>query len=90
MISEWVLRAIRENRREFLGQAVFPGGSASSDPGFAFGGEGVELFGAAMFDEAFLDPGGQLLLARGARMALGNRAERAHEQRAEFEGVGGF
>lgn len=60
------------------------------DPVFALGGEGVEFFGAAVLEEAFLDPRGEQLLVHGPRMALGNCAEGAHEEGAQLEGLGGF
>lgn len=60
------------------------------DPGFALGGEGVEFFGAAVGDEALLDPHGEQLLVHGARMALGNGAKGAHEEGPQLEGLGGF
>lgn len=65
-------------------------GEGLLDPVFALGGEGVEFFGRAVCDEALFDPGGELLLVHGARMALGNRAEGAHEQRLQLEGQLGF
>lgn len=68
------------------------------DPRFALGGEGVEFFVAAttsacasaLFDETCLDLGGELLRARSAGMALGDLAQRAHEQGLQFEGLGGL
>ena len=60
------------------------------DPGFALGGEGVEFFGGVVGDEALLDPGGELLLVHGPRVALRNRAVGAHEQRLQLEGLGDF
>ena len=49
------------------------------DPVFSLGGEGVGLFGAAVSDEALLDPGAQLLLLRGPGIALRDRAVGALE-----------